>query len=68
MRRDHRFDDLDNAALRAALLAMHTCPTCRADLVPVALCEDVYGCPQCRETWHLPADVDTTRPIRQGDA
>lgn len=54
MKRDNRFENLDKAALSTALLELHTCPQCRVALRPVALCQGVYGCPDCKETWHLP--------------
>lgn len=54
MKEDHRFASIDRAALHNALLALRTCPHCRADLQPVAYCADVYGCEACKETWHLP--------------
>jgi hypothetical protein len=47
----------DRIALYNALLATGVCPNNRChrpDLLPVALCKDVYGCPECHETWHLP--------------
>jgi len=50
---DDRFKDIDRAALKAALLQMHVCPHCRADLKPVAFCADVFGCAECKETWHV---------------
>jgi len=56
------YEATDKAALYQALLALHTCPHCRADLQPVALCADVWGCqgngarPHPVETWHIPAD------------
>lgn len=53
-----RFEDIDKGALREALLALRTCPRCRGDLQPVALTEAVWGCPSCKETWHLPAEQD----------
>lgn len=49
-----RFEDIDRAALHRALLALHACPHCRAELVPVASLADVWACPACRETWHVP--------------
>jgi ribosomal protein L37AE/L43A len=52
-----RFEDLDRTALHNALLALHTCPNCRADLLPVAFCEDVWGCRPCRETWNIRAEA-----------
>ena len=51
-----RFEDMDRAALHNALLALHTCPKCRLDLLPVANSADVWGCKDCRETWHVPTD------------
>lgn len=54
MRTDNRWEAMDKAALNSALLALHTCPNCRGDLRPVALCDDVWGCTACKETWHLP--------------
>lgn len=53
VRIDNKWEALDKAALVQALLALRTCPRCRVDLQPVALTEDVYGCPRCGETWHL---------------
>ena len=46
----------DKIALKNALLALHTCPRCRADLLPVALCEDVWGCRPCNATWYVPQE------------
>lgn len=54
-----RFSALDDAALETALLALRTCPRCRADLQPVALFDDVWGCKgpsHTFETWYLPHD------------
>lgn len=51
------WETADKIALEKAMLAMYVCPRCRNDLRPVAFCEDVWGCAQCRETWYLP-DVD----------
>lgn len=56
MKPDNRFEALDKAALHNALLALHTCPHCRNDLLPVALVDHVFGCEQCRETWHIPEE------------
>lgn len=52
---DDRFRDIDRAALHNALLALKTCPRCRADLEPVAFAADVYGCAACKETHHIAA-------------
>ena len=49
-----RFAETDKAALEAALLALWTCPHCRADLQPVHLFEGVWGCKPCGETWYVP--------------
>jgi ribosomal protein L37AE/L43A len=49
------YEDTDKAALVNALLQLHTCPHCRADLQPVALCKDVWGCSACKKTWHVPS-------------
>lgn len=57
---DDRFRDIDDAALEAALLALHVCPHCRSDLQRVALFNDVYGCKGTAypthpfETWFIP--------------
>jgi ribosomal protein L37AE/L43A len=51
-----RFEELDTAALRAARLNMRSCPNCGTALRPVAFTEDVWGCSECHETWHLPSD------------
>lgn len=51
--RPDRWEDTDKAALYAALLALRTCPNCRADLLPVAFLENVIGCGACKETWHV---------------
>ena len=48
------WEAVDKLALEDALLASLVCPRCRADLRPVAFCEDVWGCAPCRETWFLP--------------
>ena len=58
MKQDNRFEALDKAALHNALLALKTCPRCRADLRPVALFEDVWGCKEGHtlETWYLPKE------------
>ena len=32
----------------------NTCPHCRADLEPVAICDGVWGCATCRQTWFIP--------------
>lgn len=55
-----RWSEIDKAALCKALLALRTCPDCRADLLPVALVSDVWGCPFCHETWHLPNGEEVT--------
>jgi ribosomal protein L37AE/L43A len=47
------YEETDKSALKRALLALRTCPNCRADLQPVALLENVWGCHSCKETWHL---------------
>jgi ribosomal protein L37AE/L43A len=47
----------DRIALYRANLAMLICPRCRASLDSVALLADVWGCGECRETWHLPTEV-----------
>ncbi len=52
----NEYEAMDKAALHNALLALHTCPTCRNDLQPVAFSADVWGCAECRETWHLPEE------------
>ena len=57
MKTDNRFEAIDRAALHNALLELHTCPRCRADLLPIAGCAHVYGCPDCRETWHIPPAI-----------
>lgn len=56
MDRARRFEDIDRAALRDALLELRVCPNqaCRRYLKPVALLDEVWGCENCRETWHLP--------------
>jgi len=59
VRQNNRFEQIDKAALHNALLDLHTCPRCRDDLKPVALCEDVFGCQRCKETWHIPTVVDS---------
>jgi len=56
MRPDSRFESVDRAALHNARLALRQCPHCARDIAPVALCEDVWGCAACKETWHLPKD------------
>ena len=55
-----RFEAVDRAALHRALLALHTCPRCRGDLLPVASLDAVWGCRRCGETWHLPEDEATS--------
>lgn len=47
------YEAIDKAALHNALLQLHTCPRCRRDLQSVALCENVWGCKSCKETWHV---------------
>lgn len=60
MGRVSEYEAMDKAALDTALLALRTCPRCRADLRPVALFEDVWGCrgtgypSHMAETWYLP--------------
>lgn len=56
MRTENRWEDTDKAALVNALLALKTCPRCRRDLHLVAFLDHVYGCADCRETWHYPED------------
>ena len=53
---DNRFEDVDKSALYNALLKLHSCPNCRRNLQPVAFCEDVWGCGECKETWYVPKD------------
>lgn len=56
MRNDaDRFREIDDAVLRKCLLDMKICPQCRADLRTVALLDEVWGCENCKETWHLPS-------------
>ena len=50
------YEQTDKLALDRALLALHVCPRDRTDLRPVALCEDTWGCENCRETWYLPKE------------
>jgi hypothetical protein len=50
-----RYEAIDKAALYDALVALHTCPRCRADLQPVAFLEDTWGCAVCCETWYQEA-------------
>ena len=50
------YEATDRHALQQALLALKVCPEDRSDLQPVALCEDVYGCLTCNETWHIPQE------------
>lgn len=40
------------------------CPDCEGDLLPVALCEDVYGCVRCGATRHLPPSPERTKVWR----
>ena len=47
------YEATDRAALHGALLALLTCPRCRADLLPVASMDRVFGCQKCRETWFI---------------
>ena len=51
-----RYEGQDKTALYNALLALKTCPHCRADLQPVALYDSVYGCNSGHplETWYIP--------------
>jgi ribosomal protein L37AE/L43A len=51
-----RFESIDRAALHNALLAMKTCPHCRADLLVYPLADNVWGCQACKETWYLPKE------------
>lgn len=53
---DNKYEAIDKAALQQALLALRTCPSCRGDLQPVARLVDVWGCPVCRETYHVPTE------------
>lgn len=63
----------DKGVLVKALLALRTCPHCRADLQPVAFCDDVWGCTgkhpprhHAAETWHLPREgSDSCEPRRR---
>jgi len=51
---DYHYADIDKQALYNALLALHTCPHCRADLLLVGpMLNHVYGCATCRETWFI---------------
>lgn len=34
--------------------ALKVCPWCQAALVPVALCDGVWGCKACNESWFAP--------------
>lgn len=51
MRRDDRFDEIDKAALRSALLADGVCPKCRRDLRPAVDPADGLGCVTCDEVY-----------------
>lgn len=51
------YEAMDKAALYNARLGLKICPNCTADLNPVALYDDVWGCEGCRESWHVP-DTD----------
>jgi len=53
MKEDNRWEEIDKAALHNALLEMKKCPRCQQDLQPVVFFEDVWGCSDCKETWHL---------------
>lgn len=56
MRNTNEYEAVDKAALYDALLQLHQCPNrhCRrTDLKLVAYTKDVYGCPDCKETWHI---------------
>lgn len=48
------YEATDKAALRQALLNLHTCPECRDDLRPVALFDQVWWCERCRESFYIP--------------
>jgi ribosomal protein L37AE/L43A len=53
MRHTNEYESIDKAALYDALLALRTCPHCRADLLVYPLANDVWGCKECKETWYL---------------
>jgi len=40
----------------ALLSILKICPRHRQPLQPVAFCQDVWGCAQCKETWHFSLD------------
>jgi len=52
-----RFEDIDRVALNAAKIKMGMCPFCARDLKPVKNCEDVFGCSNCLETWHVEGGI-----------
>lgn len=58
MRPDDRFREIDNAALYNANIALRICPNvrCGGDLFPVAYLENVLGCLDCKETFHVKAE------------
>ena len=56
MRHASDYEQMDKTALYNALLALKTCPNCRADLLVYPLADDVWGCKPCKETWYLPEE------------
>jgi hypothetical protein len=46
MRQDYRFEDIDKAVLKQALIALRVCPDCRRDMMKVRALKaaDVYAC------------------------
>jgi ribosomal protein L37AE/L43A len=53
-----RFENIDRAALNAIKIESGVCPFCARDLRPVALREDVWGCSNCLETWHITGGIN----------
>ena len=47
-------DERPFVATAAKLLREHKCPRCEGQLGKVRLLRDTWGCPDCKETWHLP--------------
>ena len=48
-------------------IAPGICPRCGADLRPVSLAQDVYGCAACRETWHFPPLCSSAQTRFEGE-
>lgn len=65
MKQDHRFEEIDKAALRNALLAERVCPRCRRSLRHQAYLDNgmtdpdatAWGCVTCDLVYNIESDT-----------